>query len=60
MDEMGKELRFSQLPCGAETTFALTDTGDVYGWGVLWYVLIFLKISLLTPYSPFFVLSGIR
>ncbi len=33
VDVMGEELRFSQLACGAETTFALTDTGDVYGWG---------------------------
>lgn len=33
VDVMGGELRFSQLACGAETTFALTDTGDVYGWG---------------------------
>lgn len=30
---VGEGLRFSQLACGAETTFALTDTGDVYGWG---------------------------
>ena len=33
VDVVGEELRFSQLACGAETTFALTDKGDVYGWG---------------------------
>lgn len=33
MDVEGVDLRFSQLACGSETIFALTDTGDVYGWG---------------------------
>lgn len=59
---VGEDLRFSQLACGAETTFALTDTGDVYGWGCFMVCIGFfvLQISLLTRFSPFFVFFVIR
>lgn len=54
VDVMGEELRFSQLACGAETTFALTDTGAVYGWGCFMVCIDLFQISLLTRFSPFF------
>lgn len=60
VDVMGEQLRFSQLACVAETTFALTDTGDVYGWGCFMVCIDLFQIPLLTPFSPFFVFSGIR
>lgn len=55
VDVVEEELRFSQLACGAETTFALTDKGDVYGWGCFmvcidFFFCFFLQISLLTRF----------
>lgn len=36
---------FTQSGCGDSTTFALTDDGEVWGWGAFRHFLKYLKLS---------------
>lgn len=60
VDVVGEELRFSQLACGSETTFALTDTGDVYGWGCFTVCVDVYSNLIINPLLPLFLLFGIQ